>query len=175
MRYVALLRGIAPMNPNMRNAKLRGVFEQLGFENVRTVISSGNVVFDAPRTRREDLEARIEGAWPELLGFTSTTIIRSRPEIERLLEDRPFGERSHSSTNSLNVTFLKTPERRRLIAPPGVRYELVGQRSREVFTAFDPNDVKAVKALAWLERELGKRITTRTLRTVERIRTRMRE
>lgn len=39
--YVALLRGIVPLNPNMRNEKLRGVFEKLGFTNVRTVISSG--------------------------------------------------------------------------------------------------------------------------------------
>jgi uncharacterized protein (DUF1697 family) len=45
VKYVALLRGIAPTNPNMRNDKLRGVFEKLSFENVKTVISSGNVVF----------------------------------------------------------------------------------------------------------------------------------
>ncbi|MBA3630747.1 MAG: DUF1697 domain-containing protein [Actinobacteria bacterium] len=40
--YVALLRGIGPSNPNMRNDRLRAVFEDLGFSNVRAVISSGN-------------------------------------------------------------------------------------------------------------------------------------
>lgn len=44
--YVALLRGILPLNPNMHNQKLRGVFEKLGFSNVHTVISSGNVIFE---------------------------------------------------------------------------------------------------------------------------------
>jgi uncharacterized protein (DUF1697 family) len=48
MKYVALLRGIGPSNPNMRNEKLRGVFEKLGFDNVQTVISSGNVLFQTP-------------------------------------------------------------------------------------------------------------------------------
>ena len=46
MRYVALLRGIGPANPNMRNEKLRGVLEELGLANVASVISSGNLLFD---------------------------------------------------------------------------------------------------------------------------------
>src|SRR3990167_7756479 len=45
--YVALLRGIGPINPNMRPAKLKWGFEEMGFKNVRTVISSGNVVFES--------------------------------------------------------------------------------------------------------------------------------
>ena len=47
IKYVALLRGIGPGNPNMRNDKLRSVFEKLGFSNVKTVISSGNVLFES--------------------------------------------------------------------------------------------------------------------------------
>jgi hypothetical protein len=43
MRYVALLRGIMPTNPNMKGEKLKAVFEGLGFSNVHTVIASGNV------------------------------------------------------------------------------------------------------------------------------------
>ncbi len=47
VRYVALLRGMGPANPNMRGEKLRKVFEGLGFENVRTVLASGNVLFES--------------------------------------------------------------------------------------------------------------------------------
>ena len=49
MRYVALLRGIGPSNPNMRNERLRELFQKLGFQNVQTVISSGNVLLVVPR------------------------------------------------------------------------------------------------------------------------------
>lgn len=64
-KYVALLRGIAPTNLNMRNDKLRGVFEKLAFENVKTVISSGNVIFESPSRRAKKLEETIEAALPE--------------------------------------------------------------------------------------------------------------
>ena len=77
-RYVALLRGIGPLNPAMRNVNLRGVVEGLGYTEVRTVISSGNVVFDGRAGRTASLEAKLEAAWPEQLGFTSTTIVRTR-------------------------------------------------------------------------------------------------
>ena len=46
-RYAALLRGIAPSGPNMTNDKLRGVFEELGYEHVASVLASGNIVFDS--------------------------------------------------------------------------------------------------------------------------------
>jgi uncharacterized protein (DUF1697 family) len=62
----------------MRNDKLRGVFERLGFENVKTVISSGNVIFESPSRSIRKLEESIEKALPEELGFKSTTIIRSQ-------------------------------------------------------------------------------------------------
>lgn len=62
-KYVAFLRGIAPMNPNMRNEKLRTVMEDLGFSNVKTVISSGNILFESDEQNISKLEATIEAAW----------------------------------------------------------------------------------------------------------------
>lgn len=48
MRYVALLRGIGPANPNMKGERLKSAFEEIGFTNVHPVIASGNVIFDSP-------------------------------------------------------------------------------------------------------------------------------
>jgi len=59
--YVALLRGITPSNPNMRNEELRSVFGDIGFENVQSVISSGNILFETGRNL-EELESTIEKA-----------------------------------------------------------------------------------------------------------------
>ena len=89
--YVALLRGIAPMNPNQRNERLRGVCEDLGLRNVRTVISSGNVVFETDTNDVPALEATLEAAWLDRLDFTSTTIIRSRSDLQSMVEADPFG------------------------------------------------------------------------------------
>lgn len=59
-KHVALSRGIAPTNPNLRNDSLRGVFENLGYANVKTVISSGNLVFERPSRNARTLEETIE-------------------------------------------------------------------------------------------------------------------
>lgn len=88
--YVALLRGIGPGNPNMRNERLRGVFAGLGFGKVRTVLASGNVLFEDPSRAIRAFETRIEMALPQALGFRSTAIIRSRNQLEALVNDDPF-------------------------------------------------------------------------------------
>src|SRR5688572_7791450 len=110
-KYVALLRGIAPSNPNMRNEKLRGVFEKLGFANVKTVISSGNVVFESPSRNAKKLEETIETALPEQLGFTSTTIIRSKKQLQQLVDINPFKGMEHSQKSSLKIGRASCRER----------------------------------------------------------------
>ncbi|MDQ3997720.1 MAG: DUF1697 domain-containing protein [Gemmatimonadota bacterium] len=47
-RYAAFLRGVSPLNATMPD--LRAAFEAAGFTDVKTVLSSGNVMFTAPRT-----------------------------------------------------------------------------------------------------------------------------
>src|SRR5687767_7497328 len=107
IKYVALLRGIAPMNPNMRNDILRGVFEKLGFAHVQTVISSGNVLFKSDSQDTEKLEKRIEQAIPQELGFSSTTIIRSQEQLQKLVKKNPFDNMEHTPKTYLDVTFLQ--------------------------------------------------------------------
>jgi uncharacterized protein (DUF1697 family) len=171
-KYVALLRGIAPMNPNMRNDKLRGVFEDLGFEHVKTVISSGNVIFDSPSRSVKKLEETIEAALPEQLGFTSTTIIRSQGQIQKLIEQDPFEGMEHSQKSSLNVTFLKQKRKTGMKFPYKVEdrdYELLGMYDGAICSVIDLTSSKTPDLMLWLEKQFGKEITTRTWKTVERI------
>ena len=106
--YVALLRGIAPMNPAMRNENLRRVVESLGFANVRTVISSGNVIFESPRRDIAALEAEITQALHEQLGFWSTAIVRCRAELEALVAKNLFKGYEHGPKRTLPSPFLNT-------------------------------------------------------------------
>ena len=171
-RYVALLRGIAPMNPNMRNDKLRGVFESLGFENVKTVISSGNVIFDSPSRSVKKLEESIETALPEQLGFTSTTILRSQGQLQKLVDEDPFKGMEHSQTSSLNVTFLKKKKQSSIKFPYQVNdrdYTLLGMYGGAICSVIDLTSAKTPDLMVWLEKQFGKEITTRSWKTVERI------
>lgn len=59
-RYVAFLRGVSPMNARM--PALKACFEAAAFTEVRTVLSSGNVVFNARSSSLATLERRVERA-----------------------------------------------------------------------------------------------------------------
>lgn len=156
----------------MRNEKLRGVVERLGFHNVQTVISSGNVVFDADSADARALEARIEQAWPEQLGFHSTTIVRGRDQIEDLVAKNPFGDRADTPATSLQVTFLKHDANLDVslpYTPETGQYTLVAIEDRVVCSVVDLTGSRTPDLMRWLEKTLGKEITTRTWKTVHRI------
>ena len=171
-KYVALLRGIAPTNPNMRNDKLRRVFEKLGFANVKTVVSSGNVVFESPSRSVRKLEDRIEEALPKELGFKSTTIIRSQKQLQQLVDKNPFKSREHSQKSSLNVTFLKKKRKKDKKFPyekDTREYRLLEMYDGAICSVIDLTSAKTPDLMVWLEKKFGKEITTRTWKTVERI------
>src|SRR5688572_21009057 len=109
VNYVAFLRGIGPGNPNMANDKLRGVLEELGFSDVRSFISSGNLVFRSDETDIRNLEGKIERAWPEKLGFTSATVVRSREQLQKIVDTNPFEGLTHSEKTYLLVTLFQKP------------------------------------------------------------------
>jgi uncharacterized protein (DUF1697 family) len=171
-KYVALLRGIGPMNPAMSNANLRAVCEEVGLENVSTVISSGNVVFETDMTDKAALEATLETAWPEKLGFQSTTILRSQAELEAIVEMEPFGDLEHGPSSYLLVTFSKHPLEVDFETPyhPADRdYQVVAATAGEVFTVTDMTSGAAPDVMVWVESKFAKQLTSRTWLTVGRI------
>lgn len=160
----------------MRNDKLRQVFEDLGFGNVRTVISSGNVLFESNSSAVRAMEATVEEALPKQLGFTSTTIIRSRQQLQVLVDRDPFKGIEHSGKTHLNVTFLKKKPRMKLTFPyrPKDRgYTILGLYDRDICSVIDLTSARTPDLMRWLEKEFGKDITTRTYKTVGRILSRL--
>src|SRR5690349_18101587 len=98
MRYVALLRGINVGGNNMiKMETLRSTFENLGFENVKSYINSGNLAFDckSPRVsngelRDAKLSAMIHDAIKKDFGFDISVIVRSMDEINEIVKNNPF-------------------------------------------------------------------------------------
>jgi uncharacterized protein (DUF1697 family) len=168
-KYVALLRGIAPMNPNMQNTKLRAVCEELGFTDVVSVIASGNIIFTSPLRDTAKIEEKLEAAWPQKLGFSSTSMVRSLKELQALRADDPFPGLTHSRETYLNVTFLKREPPKGAAIASAEGYDVVCIRPREVCTVVDVSRGNTPDFMVKAERAYGKEITTRTWKTVERI------
>ncbi len=176
-RYAALLRGIAPSNPNMKNDRLRGVFEELGLEHVTSVLASGNILFRSEESDVPALESRIQKALTERLGIGGGTIIREHAELRDLLDRDPFDGLVHGRGSYLTVTFLKdgTPEPD-LPELDDPRMRIVGydRDARAVLTVIDNSEPGSTPDfMGWLERTHGKDITTRTWLTVQRIVTKL--
>ncbi|MGB3954731.1 MAG: DUF1697 domain-containing protein [Brooklawnia sp.] len=173
IRYAALLRGIAPSGHNMTNHKSRGVFERLGFEQVQSVLSSGNIVFSADHEQVPVLEERIELALAEDLGIASRTIIRTYSELRALTDGDPFAGQTHGTGNYLTVTFIKDAAfgRARPETPAPlteiVRYD---EAARAILAVTDNRTPGATpNFMAWVEKAYGGAITTRSWPSVMRI------
>jgi uncharacterized protein (DUF1697 family) len=175
-KYVALIRGIGPGDPRKTNEKLRGALESLGFSNVESVISSGNVIFESSENDIRQLEEMIETAWLQLLGFQATTIVKSQQQLQRILAADPFDGATHSNSSYLLVTFFKRktkPDFGLPFHPPGKSYKVVGYADNVLFTITDNTNLKTSDLMTWLEKQFGKDITSRTPLTIQRILKRM--
>jgi uncharacterized protein (DUF1697 family) len=90
-RRVAFLRGInVGTAKRVSMADLRRLFEDLGYEDVRTLLNSGNVVFTIPKAASHDHAARVEKAIADRLGITSRVVVLTKREIAEAVADNPF-------------------------------------------------------------------------------------
>ena len=165
-RYAAFLRGVSPMNAKM--PELKRCFEAAGFANVRTVLSSGNVVFDAPARSELTLARKAEAAMSESLDRSFWTLVRPVARLQALIDADPYRDFRLSATAKRVVTFLREP----LESPPKLPPEKDGARilaiqGTEIFTAYEPTPGNPV-FMALIERTFGAAVTTRTWDTVKK-------
>lgn len=165
-RFVALLRGVSPQNA--KSAELKRAFESAGFANVRTVLSSGNVVFDTRARTVSKLERAAEDALQASMGQTFYTIVRPLAHLEELLAGDPFVAHALPAGAKRVVSFLREPCTPRIPLPYVIGdarvLSLVG---REAFSAYVPTGNDPV-FMRMIEQAFGKNITTRTWETVRK-------
>ncbi|AWK75491.1 pyridoxamine 5-phosphate oxidase [Rhodococcus oxybenzonivorans] len=89
-RYVALLRGINVGGINIKMAELRRTFSDLGFENVKTVLASGNVLFDSDRTDTAGLKGEIEKALSAEFHYEAWVFVLDLDTVRKIVDDYPF-------------------------------------------------------------------------------------
>jgi uncharacterized protein (DUF1697 family) len=165
-RHVALLRGVSPMNARM--PELKRCFERAGFTNVRTLLSSGNVVFDAAAAAEATLVRRAEAAMAAELGRSFQAFVRSQAELKQLLAADPFDSFPLPPGAKRVVTFLRRPHAEALALPVQAHDALILQlRGREVLSAYVPGP-RGPLFMALIEKTFGQCVTTRTWDTVRK-------
>jgi uncharacterized protein (DUF1697 family) len=112
-RYAAFLRGVSPINAKM--PELKKCFEEAGFTDVKTVLSSGNVVFSASGGTDASLERKAQAAMERRLGRTFLTIVRPADALREILDSDPDGDFRLSSRAKRVVTFLRERSKAKLV------------------------------------------------------------
>ncbi len=173
---VAFLRGInVGGHHKIPMPDLKAAFESMGFRNVRTVLASGNVVFEPTGKKAEDLEGTIARGLAGAFGFPVPVLLRSVREIADLVAADPFKGLAPGADAKLYVTFLPRDRpgasRAKLPAPPkGAR--IVSVRPGEICSAVAlSRGVGTPELMAFLEKSLGRDVTTRNWQTVTKLAT----
>ena len=165
-RYVAFLRGVSPMNAKM--PALKACFETAGFTDVRTLLSSGNVVFKARSSSLAALERRAEKAMQSGLERSFLTVVRSAEQLQCFVESDPFAPYTLAPAEKPVIAFLREPLEGPVELPTGrAGARIFKFTGAEVLCSYVPGPDGSV-LMGLLERAFGTRITTRTLDTVRK-------
>ncbi len=93
-RYAALLRAVNVGGRKVTMAELKIAAAKLGYENARTLVASGNLVFETRKTAPAKLEATLEAAIEQTFGLVSEVMIRDPVEWAAILKANPFPKKA---------------------------------------------------------------------------------
>ena len=171
-RYVAFLRGVNLGGINIKMADLKQTFAGLGFEGVRTILASGNVVFESPRRGRAALKKDIEAALHTSFGYEAWIVLLDMATVEAIIDAYPFDPEHEgwhpyvvltSDTSVIDELLTKSneldPALEQIAPGDGILYWEVerGQTLQSAFGKFTGN------------KRFKSKITTRNLRTLLKI------
>ena len=153
---------------NAKMPELKRCFESAGFTEVKTLLSSGNVVFDARKSSEATLERKAEAAMAEHLDRSFQTIVRPVDALRELLEADPYAAFKLPANSKRVVTFLRTTHGKSLSLPlESDGAQVLEMRGREILSAYVPGPRGPV-FMALIEKTFGTDVTTRTWDTVRK-------
>lgn len=168
--YIALLRGINVSGQKLiKMDQLKSIFESLEFQNVKTYIQSGNVIFQSVEEDTNVLCNKIENKLRDILGYEVPVIIRTISELQEVIKQNPF---SYNDIEKLYFAFLSkepTSEAKDKILSykKGVDDFIV--LNREVYIFCENGYGNTIFSNNFFEKKLGVSATTRNWKTVNKI------
>jgi uncharacterized protein (DUF1697 family) len=152
---------------------LQKVFASLKFENIKTILASGNVIFTALETNKEKLTQEVETKLEKIFGYSIRVIIRTYASLESLVASNPYNGVEITPQTRLYITFLSEKTKRSLSTPyesPTKQFTILQATDNEVVTVLTISpEYNSTDLMEVLEKEFGKNITTRNWNTVVKI------
>jgi uncharacterized protein (DUF1697 family) len=170
-----MLRGInVGRTKRVKMDELREIYKSLDFKDIKTYIQSGNVIFKFKNIDPNELKIKIENKLRESLGFDLAVVIRTKEELEKIINENPIKKEDINHTyitflsnspseillNDIKINIdskIKDTKDKIIIHPKEVYLFLFGGYGR---TKFNNN---------FFEKELKVTSTTRNLKTVKKL------
>jgi len=171
MTYVAFLRGI-----NVGRAKqvamsdVREIVESLGYENVRTLLRSGNVVFSGPAKASPKMAEALTAAIDTRLRMNVGVVIRTADELAAIVSANPLPD-AEADGSRLHVMFLAdtpTAAERSALDAETFEPDVVRPLGREIY-AWYPNGMSGSDTALRLAKLVRTLNTDRNWNTVTKL------
>lgn len=174
-RYVALLRGINIGGKNkIPMAELKKEFEELGFEEVKTYLNSGNVIFSSDNDSIEKLTKLIETAMKNQFGFNIPVLVMLKDKLGDILHNAPNWWGNNNKEIYDNLIFIMPPitfsDVYNEIGEPKEEWEKIKNYNEVIFWSFSRKDYQ--KTNWWSKTasaNISIKLTIRTANTVRKI------
>ena len=171
-RYAAFFGSINVGGNRLKMTELREALEREDFEDVETVVASGNVLFSHDERPSEGLAEKLAYVLRERFDIDTFAAVRSRDEVKSAIEDNPF--HGHGEDGFVHTHFLDgQPSQAQLDKLVG-DYEGRGAEKlalgdRALFVDYVDGVGNSKLTGPFIERRLGCRGTARNLRSLKRI------
>ena len=172
MKYVAFLRGINVGGKNkIKMETLREKCGEIGFENVKTYINSGNVIFETTKTDGRQLAEQIEQAIESAFSVKIRVMVRSVAEIADIIKNNPFAGQFENDKD-LHVFFLDEElplEKSQLLLSNNNEKEMFAVRNLEIFCLLRVGVLDSLMGKDYIGKKLKVSATARNWRTINKI------
>lgn len=166
---IALLRAVnVGGHGQVTMADLRQLLVDVGMKKPRSLLQTGNLVFESRAADDAELERTLEVETERRLGLRTDFLVRGAQEWSSMITRNPFPEAAASDPSHLLVILLKSQPAedsvRALDARPGP--ERVGVWGRHLFATYPEGIGRSKLTIGSIERQLGTRGTARNWNTV---------
>ncbi len=168
--YAAFLRGINVGGHTVKNDRLRELFDDLGFQEVRTLLASGNLIFQSDDVSVSALEDRIEARLRDGLGYDVPTFVRTAEKVTAVADHNPFADAPEGG--KLHIAFLRAEldaATRNEVALLAKDTDRVAFLDRELYWLVAGRFMDSALSEPAVGKALGDDWTVRTAKTVQRI------
>jgi uncharacterized protein (DUF1697 family) len=175
--YVALLRGINVGTANrVAMLALRNVLSGVGFAHVRTLLASGNVVFNSVPTPEATLAEQIEAAVSKHLNVETRAVVLTLEQLDALVAGAPLRQATQDSSRLLVACGITTVELKRLqpLTARDWSPEQLTLTNKAAY-AWCPNGISVGELAEAMFAAIGKHATTRNIGTLVKLQALARE